>query len=177
MKLILVTGAQKSGKSRYAEQRALALSDRPAYLATSRVWDDDFAERIATHQAQRDSRWVNLEQETDLAAHGFAGDVIVLDCITLWLTNLFTDCEYDKTATLIEAKARWADFVASTSQSSLAATPQTVIAVGNEIGWSLHAETQMGRHFVDLHGSFMQHVAGQADEVVLMVVGQAMKVK
>ena len=169
MKLIVVTGAQKSGKSRYAEQRALALSDRPAYLATSRVWDEDFAERIRQHQAQRDSRWVNLEQETDLAAHGFAGDVIVLDCITLWLTNLFTDCEYDKTATLIEAKTRWADFVT--------ATPQTVIAVGNEIGWSLHAETQMGRHFVDLHGSFMQFAAAQADEVVLMVAGLPMKVK
>ncbi|MGL4995837.1 MAG: bifunctional adenosylcobinamide kinase/adenosylcobinamide-phosphate guanylyltransferase [Deefgea sp.] len=169
MKLIVVTGAQKSGKSRYAEQRALALSDRPAYLATSRIWDDDFAERIATHQAQRDSCWVNLEQETDLAAHGFAGDVIVLDCITLWLTNLFTDSEYDKHATVIEAKARWADFVT--------ATPQTVIAVGNEIGWSLHAETQMGRHFVDLHGSFMQFAAAQAEEVVLMVAGLPMRVK
>jgi adenosylcobinamide kinase/adenosylcobinamide-phosphate guanylyltransferase len=169
MLLILITGAQKSGKSRYAEERALALSDRPAYLATSRVWDDDFAERIAAHQAQRDSRWVNLEQETNLSAHGFAGDVIVLDCITLWLTNLFTDCEYDKAATLIEAKARWEEFVS--------ATPQTVIAVGNEIGWSLHAETQMGRHFVDLHGSFMQFAAAQADEVVLMVAGLPMKVK
>jgi adenosylcobinamide kinase/adenosylcobinamide-phosphate guanylyltransferase len=169
MQLILVTGAQKSGKSRYAEERALALSDCPAYLATSRVWDEDFAERIRQHQVQRDARWVNLEQETDLAAHGFSGDVIVLDCITLWLTNLFTDCEYDKTATLIEAKTRWADFVT--------VTPQTVIAVGNEIGWSLHAETQMGRHFVDLHGSFMQFAAAQAEEVVLMVAGLPMKVK
>ncbi|QLI80607.1 bifunctional adenosylcobinamide kinase/adenosylcobinamide-phosphate guanylyltransferase [Chitinibacter fontanus] len=169
MKLIVVTGAQKSGKSRYAEQRALVLSERPAYLATSRVWDDDFAQRIARHQAERDERWVNLEQEVDLAAHGFSGEVIVLDCITLWLTNLFTDCQYDRDATLVEAKQRWQQFAA--------VTPQTVIAVGNEIGWSLHAETQMGRHFVDLHGSMMQHLAAQADEVVLMVAGLPMVVK
>ncbi|WP_157670068.1 bifunctional adenosylcobinamide kinase/adenosylcobinamide-phosphate guanylyltransferase [Chitinibacter sp. GC72] len=169
MKLIVVTGAQKSGKSRYAENRALALSARPAYLATSRVWDDDFAERIARHKSARDERWVNLEQDTDLAAHGFDGDVIVLDCITLWLTNLFTDCEYDRDATLLDAKKRWAEFAATTTQ--------TVIAVGNEIGWSLHAETQMGRHFVDLHGSFMQYIAAQAEEVVLMVAGLPLKVK
>ncbi len=169
MQLILVTGAQKSGKSRYAEQRALALSDRPAYLATSRIWDDDFAERIRRHQAQRDERWVNIEQATDLAAHGFAGEVMVLDCITLWLTNLFTDCEYAKDTALLEAQNRWAEFSAVTSQ--------TVIAVGNEIGWSLHAETQMGRHFVDLHGSFMQFAAAQASEVVLMVAGLPLKVK
>ncbi len=169
MQLILISGGQKSGKSRYAEQRALALSTQPAYLATSRVWDDDFAQRIARHQAQRDARWVNLEQEIDLAAHGFSGEVMVLDCITLWLTNLFTDCAYDGDATLLEAQTRWAAFAAC--------TPQTVIAVGNEIGWSLHAETQMGRHFVDLHGSFMQWVAAQAVEVVLMVAGLPLLVK
>ncbi|QLG88478.1 bifunctional adenosylcobinamide kinase/adenosylcobinamide-phosphate guanylyltransferase [Chitinibacter bivalviorum] len=169
MQLIVVTGAQKSGKSRYAEARALAMSDRPAYLATSRVWDDDFAERIARHKSSRDARWVNLEHDVDLAAHGFDGEVIVLDCITLWLTNLFTDCGYDRDATLAEAKERW--------QQLDSLTPQTVIAVGNEIGWSLHAETQMGRHFVDLHGSFMQYIAAQANEVVLMVAGLPLKVK
>ncbi|WP_297575687.1 bifunctional adenosylcobinamide kinase/adenosylcobinamide-phosphate guanylyltransferase [uncultured Deefgea sp.] len=169
MQLILISGGQKSGKSRYAEQRALALSTRPAYLATSRIWDDDFAQRIARHQAQRDSRWVNLEQEVDLAAHGFSGAVMVLDCITLWLTNLYTDCGYDRDATLLEAQTRWAAFAAC--------TPQIVIAVGNEIGWSLHAETAMGRHFVDLHGSFMQQLAAQASEVVLMVAGLPLPVK
>ena len=169
MSLILVTGGQKSGKSRYAEQRALTLSSRPAYLATSRVWDDDFAARIARHKADRDERWINLEQETNLAAHGFGGEVMVLDCITLWLTNLFTDHNYDATATLNDAKARWAQFTT--------VLPPTLIAVGNEIGWSLHAETQMGRHFVDLHGSFMQYVAAMADEVVLVVAGLPLKVK
>ncbi|WP_028449848.1 bifunctional adenosylcobinamide kinase/adenosylcobinamide-phosphate guanylyltransferase [Chitinibacter tainanensis] len=169
MQLILVTGAQKSGKSRYAEQRALALAAQPGYLATARVWDEDFAERIRRHQAERDARWVNLEQDVDLAAHGFGGEVLVLDCITLWLTNLFTDSQYEREDTLATAKQRW--------QAFIEVSPPTVIAVGNELGWSLHAETQMGRHFVDLHGSFMQHIAAQATEVVLMVAGLPLTVK
>ena len=167
--LILVTGGQKSGKSRYAEQRALALSKQPAYLATARKWDDDFLVRIARHQYERQAAWINLEQEIDLAQHGYTGDALVLDCITLWLTNLFTDANYNADDAFAQAQGLWAYFMAQ--------TPATVIAVGNEIGMGLHAETQMGRHFVDLHGNFMQHLARQADEVVLMVSGLPMKVK
>src|SRR3954471_2186776 len=96
----LILGGARSGKSRYAQGLALARSDSPVYLATSRRWDDEHAARIARHQADRDARWTTIEEETtlsrvDLPPLDSKPRVIVVDCLTLWLTTLFFDAKYD----------------------------------------------------------------------------------
>src|SRR5688500_221781 len=93
--IIFITGGARSGKSRYAQQLALQLSDNPVYLATARRWDDDVEKRIQRHRAERDERWTSLEAEKNISGLPFSGKVIVVDCVTLWLTNFFTDNKFD----------------------------------------------------------------------------------
>ena len=94
-KIILITGGQRSGKSLYAEQMALALSAHPIYLATARIWDDEFAQRVAVHRERRGSEWTNIEEEKVLSRHNPLGEVILIDCLTLWATNYFFDNDSD----------------------------------------------------------------------------------
>src|SRR5262245_11157930 len=86
----LITGGERSGKSRYAQQLALGLSPSPVYMATARKWDNDFERRINKHQLERDERWISIEEEK-LISRAPLNSVVVLDCITLWLTNIYSD--------------------------------------------------------------------------------------
>ena len=90
-RIILITGGQRSGKSGYAQRRALSLSPNPVYLATSRIWDEEFRQRVLRHQADRGPEWTNIEEEKYLSRHSLEGRVIVIDCVTLWSTNFFFD--------------------------------------------------------------------------------------
>lgn len=87
--ICLITGGERSGKSKYARDKALMLTQRPVYLAMARKWDDDFAIRIDRHQKECDERWTTIEEEKHIRK--VSGEVIVLDCITLWLSNVFRD--------------------------------------------------------------------------------------
>lgn len=87
--IYLITGGQRSGKSSYAQELALSLTDEPIYVATARVWDDDFQARVERHKEDRDERWTTMEVEKALADLDLDGKVAVIDCITLWLTNFF----------------------------------------------------------------------------------------
>ena len=89
--ILLITGGQRSGKSRYAQDRALNTSPNPVYLATSRIWDEEFRQRVLRHQADRGPEWTNIEEEKYLSRHHLEGRVIVIDCVTLWSTNFFFD--------------------------------------------------------------------------------------
>lgn len=164
----MITGGQKSGKSSYAQNLALELDENPMYLATSRIWDEEYRQRILRHQSERDERWINFEAERNISTHSKQDGVVLLDCITLWLTNLFTDAEYELEPALEFAKAEWQRFSAQT---------QTCIAIANEISMGLHAETQMGRRFVDLQGLFNQYLAKESHELYLMVSGIPLQVK
>ena len=86
-KLILITGGQRSGKSEYAERLALQMSSTPIYLATSRIWDDEFRQRVDMHKARRGSQWTNIEEEKYLSRHDVTGKVVLVDCVTLWATK------------------------------------------------------------------------------------------
>ena len=88
-----ITGGTRSGKSSYAQKLALSLSDNPVYLATARKWDADFEQRIKRHQEDRDERWENIEEERHPSNLSLQGRVVVLDCVTLWLTNFFSDAK------------------------------------------------------------------------------------
>jgi len=165
----LITGGQRSGKSRYAESLAKEASEHPIYLATSRVWDDDFKKRIERHQRDRGDEWVNVEEEKTISTVDFpAGSTVVLDCITLWLTNYFTDLDFDAEAALAEAKSEWDRLI----QKDI-----TLFVVSNEIGMGVHADAAVGRHFVDLQGWMNQYIASTANQVTLMVSGVPVEVK
>lgn len=88
-KIFLITGGQRSGKSSHAEQLALSLASDPVYMATAHVWDEEFRERVRRHQARRGPQWTNIEEEQLLSRHDVSGRVVLIDCVTLWLTNFF----------------------------------------------------------------------------------------
>ena len=167
-KIILITGGQRSGKSTKAEELALSLSSQPVYLATAHVWDDEFRERVKKHQERRGPEWTNIEEEIHLSKHDLTGRVVVIDCITLWLTNMFYQLDSEVDKTLSEAKK---EFDAFTQHDA------TYIFVTNEIGLGGVSTNQLQRKFTDLQGWMNQYVAQKADEVILMVCGIAVKIK
>ncbi|MEO7977438.1 bifunctional adenosylcobinamide kinase/adenosylcobinamide-phosphate guanylyltransferase [Flavobacterium sp.] len=167
--IYLITGGERSGKSSYAQNLALQLSQTPIYVATARKWDDDFQNRIDRHQQERDERWTNMEKEKQLSEIDFSGKVALIDCVTLWLTNFFVDTKNDVTLSLEEAKK---EFLLMAAQENA-----TLIIVTNEIGMGVHAETHIGRKFTELQGWMNQFLASKADEVVLMVSGIPVKIK
>ena len=167
--LYLITGGERSGKSNYAQKLALKLSNSPLYVATARKWDADFQNRIDRHQQERDDHWTNIEKEKYLSEIDFSGKTALIDCVTLWLTNFFVDNKNDVALSLEEAKK---EFLAIAKQENA-----NIIIVTNEIGMGVHAETHIGRKFVELQGWMNQFIAANADEVVLMVSGIPVKIK
>ena len=166
-RIILITGGQRSGKSRHAEELALSLTERPVYVATAHVWDEEFRERVRKHQQRRGPQWTNIEEEKALSRHDLTGRVAVIDCVTLWLTNFFFETQ-DVDQTLEMAKREFDAFTAHDA---------TYIFVTNEIGWGGVSENAIQRRFTDLEGWMNQYIASQADEVVMMVSGIAVKIK
>ena len=175
-KIILITGGQRSGKSSYAERLALSLTENPVYMATARVWDDEFRERVRIHREKRGSQWTNIEEETRLSKHDVAGRVVLIDCCTLWATNYFYERAMangderlpDVNATLEDLKAEFERFTAQDA---------TFIFVTNEIGLGGTSDSAVQRRFTDLLGWLNQFIASRADEVVLMVSGINVKIK
>ena len=163
-----ITGGERSGKSRYAMELALKLSGNPVYIATARQWDKDFQKRIDRHKSERDERWQNIEEEKHLSNLELTGQVAVMDCITLWLTNFYADTKHNVEESLTQAKNEFDKF---TQQDF------TLIVISNEIGMGVHAETEIGRKFVELQGWMNQHIAAKANKVVLMVSGIPVPIK
>ena len=166
--ITFITGGARSGKSRFAQQLAEQRSDCPVYLATARVWDDDFAARIRRHRADRDQRWETMEEEKWLSRHDLSGRTVVLDCVTLWLTNFFYDNGSEAELTLEEAKREWKAFIAR---------EMDLIVVSNELGMGVHPENEAARKFADLQGWMNQFIAEDAGEVYLMLSGIAVKLR
>ena len=173
-KIVLITGGQRSGKSLYAEQLALSLSERPVYLATAHIWDEEFRQRVMKHQERRGSQWTNIEEERMLSRHDLTGRVVVIDCITLWCTNFFFDRnkpDWEQPTVEEALEAVKAEFDKFTSQEA------TFIFVTNEIGSGGVSTDVIQRRFTDLEGWMNQYVASVADEVVLMVSGIPVRIK
>ena len=167
-RIILITGGQRSGKSSKAEELALSLSKTPVYVATAHIWDDEFLERVRRHQERRGPEWTNIEEERQLSRISLTGRVAVIDCVTLWLTNIFFANDSNVEQSLQEAKAELDTF---TKQDA------TFIFVTNEIGLGGVSDNAIQRKFTDLQGWINQYIAQKADEVILMVSGIAVKVK
>lgn len=167
-RIIVVTGGQRSGKSGYASRLALSLADSPVYLATSRIWDDEFRLRVERHQRDRGPEWTNIEEEKYLSRHTLTGRVVVIDCVTLWGTNFFFDNHSDVELSLSQLKEEFGKF---TQQEA------TFIFVTNELGMGGVAMDEVQRKFTDLQGWLNQYIASLADEVVLMVSGLPLRIK
>ena len=174
-KIIVITGGERSGKSSFAEQTALSLSPNPVYMATARVWDEEFLERVRQHQLRRGPEWTNIEEELELSRHDVSGRVVLIDCITLWCTNFFyrdqQKAEQDTawvSQCLDDIKAEFDRFTAQDA---------TFIFVTNEIGMGGVSANALQRRFTDLQGWVNQYIASKADEVILMVSGIPVKIK
>ena len=167
-RIILITGGQRSGKSSYAEKLALSLSPTPVYIATSRIWDEEFRQRVIKHQERRGSEWTNIEEEKELSRHQVKDNVVLIDCVTLWCTNFFFDLHSDTDRALAAVKAEFDRFTAQDA---------TFIFVTNEIGMGATSENEIQRKFTDMQGWMNQYIAEHANEVWLMVSGIPVKVK
>lgn len=158
----LILGGARSGKSRRALELAQNSAKRPVFIATAEAWDDEMAERIAHHKTERGDEWSTIEAPLDLTAAlkdaGQTGDVCVVDCLTLWLSNLM---HHDR------------DLVEETKQlcAALSNCPIPIILVSNEVGLGLVPETPLGRAFRDAQGRLNQEMATLCDRVEFIAAG------
>lgn len=163
-----ITGGERSGKSGYAQNLALELSNSPYYLATSRVWDGDFEKRVERHISDRDERWTTIEEEKHLGSLDLKGKTVVVDCVTLWLTNWYVDTKNDVEQCLEKGK---------TELEKLFLQKANIIIISNEIGMGIHAQTEIGRKFTELQGWMNQYIASKSDKATFMVSGLPMTLK
>jgi len=155
-----VLGGARSGKSRYAEGLITALPPPWVYVATGEALDAEMGGRIAAHRARRGDGWTTVEAPRALAAalSEHAAAPVLVDCLTLWLSNLMmADAAVDdEIERLLEA---------------LTKVPGPVVLVANEVGSGIVPDNALARRFRDLQGSLNQRIAAVADRVVLMVAG------
>lgn len=163
-----ITGGERSGKSSYAQKLAESLSNSPYYLATSRIWDKDFEKRVERHKNDRDERWTTIEEEKEISKVIPENSVIVIDCVTLWLTNLYFDSENNLEKALELAKIEIENLVKINSQ---------IIIISNEIGMGVHAQSHIARKFTELQGWTNQYIANKADKATFMVSGLPITLK
>lgn len=184
-KIHLIVGGARSGKSAYAEQLASEISSKVLYLATAVVTDDDMANRIKRHQESRPAHWKTIEMYKSFARlerdkKFAASDVILLDCLTILMTNNMFDAplNYD-TATPLEIEQVenqiWEELL--TLMEIIRKRDKTLIMVTNEVGMGLVPAYRLGNHFRDISGRMNRRVAEHADEVVFVAVGIPLKLK
>lgn len=163
-----ITGGQRSGKSVYAEKLTLLASHNPIYLATSRVWDEGLRQRIEIHKQRRTKHWTTIEEKIQISKIPSYTKVVLLDCITQWLLNIFEQEKEDKNKTIAFAKKEF---------NSLLKKRIIIFAVSNEIGMGLLPEAQNSRHFIDVQGEINQYIAGISQSVTFLVSGIPLKLK
>lgn len=163
-----ISGGERSGKSNFAQKKAENLSENPIYLATSRIWDTDFEKRVERHISDRDERWTTIEEEKNISAVIPDKSTVVIDCITLWLTNFYVDTTYNIEECLKLTKIEI---------EKLVALDANIIIVSNEIGMGLHATTESGRKFTALQGWVNQFIANKANKATFMVSGLPLTLK
>lgn len=164
---VLVTGGARSGKSRYAQTLAESLHPERLYLATGQAWDAEMADRIRRHQGDRGPSWRTIEEPVDVVPHLAAGPVVLLDCLTLWLSNL------------MHVRGEGADLSADRAAlvAAVAAADNDLILVTNEVGLGIVPMNRLARRFRDEAGWLAQDLAAVCDRVVLCVAGIPMVVK
>lgn len=165
---MLVLGGARSGKSRYAQSIAEAAGGRLVFVATAQAFDDEMTDRIRRHRADRDARWTTVEAPLDLAAAIAAADgedtVVLVDCLTLWASNLLLGEE--------DADTRLAALLGVVADAR-----GQVVLVANEVGLGIVPDNALARRFRDLAGTINQRVAAAVDRVHMTVAGIPLVVK
>src|SRR6266404_2862701 len=168
--IILISGGARSGKSMYAEQRAAVLGSRRLYVATAEAKDGEMAQRIAEHKQRRGDEWTTIEEAVELAeallAQRGRTDCALVDCLTLWLSNL-----------LLRRDTKYAEEKVEELLKMLPRLDFHIVLVTNEVGWGIVPDNPLGRQFRDLAGWTNQRIAAAANEIVLLVAGMPMIVK
>lgn len=165
--LTLVLGGARSGKSRHAEALIEAMPAPWVYIATAQAWDEEMRARIDEHRARRSQDWLTVDAPLDLPgaiAAIPAGRPILVDCLTLWLTNLILG-EHDTQA------------AGAALRDACGASRSPLVLVGSEVGLGIVPENALARRFRDEAGRLHQSLAAQADRVVFMVAGLPLQVK
>ena len=167
MAIILITGGARSGKSVRAEARACAFAGKPVYIATAEALDAEMADRIARHRARRGNEWLERETPLELVAaldETDGGGARLVDCLTLWLSNL------------LHAGRDWTSATAALADA-LARQRSPVVLVTNEVGLGIVPDNALARRFRDAAGIMNQTIARAADEVEFVVAGLPVRVK
>ncbi|WP_313200244.1 bifunctional adenosylcobinamide kinase/adenosylcobinamide-phosphate guanylyltransferase [Rhizobium sp.] len=167
-KTALVLGGARSGKSAFSERVAEATGLERHYIATGRAYDDEMRERISRHQEDRGPSWVTHEEPVELShtlgAIDRPGRVVLVDCLTLWVTNLMMEGE--------DIPMRCAELAAQ-----LSSLDSRIIFVSNEVGLGIVPENRMAREFRDHAGRLHQQIAASVDEVFFVAAGLPLRMK
>lgn len=166
----LILGGARSGKSRHAEQLAHASGLKVCYIATAEIWDAEMAARIAQHQSDRPSHWRTLETPLELAqtmqAHADDDTCLLVDCLTLWLSNLMLADD----AEMLERERR-------ALLDTLPTLQGRIIFVSNEVGLGIVPDNPLARRFRDEAGRLNQHLATLCDQVFFIAAGLPLTLK
>lgn len=164
----LVLGGAASGKSAFAEQLALQFPGRPVYIATAQAFDAEMAEKIDAHKARRGAEWIDVEEPLDLCAAMTRADaddaILLVDCLTLWLSNLATAGR--------DVEAATAELV-----GTMRSLRGRSVFVGNELGLGIVPDNASARAFRNRHGALNQAVAAAADRVIFVAAGLPLALK
>ena len=163
-----ITGGERSGKSSFAQKLVQKKTSNPVFLATARILDKEMEDRVKKHRADRDGTWQLVEEPLYLSNHKLEGRAVLLDCVTLWLTNVFFLHHANMDDSLDWIKEEWPKLTAQVSD---------LVVVSNEIGMGLHGLSEESRKFTQLHGFVNQNIAQMADEAWLLVSGIPVKLK
>ena len=167
MTIVLITGGARSGKSRHAEARTRTFPGQPVYIATAEALDDEMTERIANHRARRGNEWIEREVPLDLLqalVETDGGGARLVDCLTLWLSNL------------LHAKRDWPQAVTALADG-LSHQQSPVVMVTNEVGLGIVPDNALARAYRDAAGVMNQTMARLADEVEFVVAGLPIRLK
>ncbi len=184
--LVLVLGGARSGKSMFAQRLAAESGRRVAFIATATANDDDMRERILRHRTVRPANWYTLEEPLQLATAieqaASVADVLVLDCVTLWLSNWLLAQDDVEQIGEPAIHARYNDGAAAEIEKLLGAfaaldATKTLVVVSNEVGLGIVPAYALGRVYRDILGRINQHLAAAATRVYLMIAGLGVDLK
>ena len=180
-KLVFVTGGIRSGKSEFAEDITSGLGKNIVYLATAQVHDEEMSQRINLHRIRRPENWTTVEEPVNVAnaisEHGYRCDAILLDCLTMLISNLMFSFVQSKG---LEYQKEWQPeilqeiAVLATKAKEVKAN---VVIVSNEVGMTLVSDNYLGRQYQELVGKANQIIAGMADQAYLVVAGYPIDLK
>jgi adenosylcobinamide kinase/adenosylcobinamide-phosphate guanylyltransferase len=167
-RLTLVLGGARSGKSGHAEGLVTASPPPWIYVATAQAFDEEMTARIAQHRSRRADGWSTIEAPFDLteviAANSDSGRTMLIDCLTLWLSNVMLD-------------GRDVEAACDELNNALAAATGPIVVVSNEVGLGIVPDNALARRFRDAQGRLNQMIAARADRVVLMAAGLPLTLK